>query len=116
MVGTSYLEIELRDGIVCCGDIGIEVGLGNVFGKNLSLFLKTSVLSQRSCELYVPWVEKIAAKIGFASSNVSGFLAMKACKKARLLLLYWVSSASAILRLDLGMRKPLEWCECSSER
>jgi hypothetical protein len=42
----------------------------------------------------------MAASMGLASSNVSGFLAMKACKKARLLLLYWSSSCSTIFEFN----------------
>ena len=41
----------------------------------------------------------MAASNGLASSKVSVERAMKACTKARLLLLYWLSASSAILRL-----------------
>ena len=84
MVSASDFEVERRDCIVGGGDVGIEIGLGDVFNKSL-----TSVLcrlskgfsiqgkddTQRTC---LPWAVKIAAKIGLASSNVRVEREMKA--------------------------------------
>ncbi len=42
MIGTADLEVERGNGIVGSGDVGVEVGLGNIFGENLSLLFQQS--------------------------------------------------------------------------
>ncbi len=74
VIGTSNLEIEGRDGIVGGGDVGVEVGLGDIFSKIFTPICKKSV----SCGCLravirfqsVPCAVEMAAIIGLASSKV----------------------------------------------
>jgi hypothetical protein len=56
----------------------------------------------------------IAAKIGFASSKVRTERARKACRNARWLLLYWVSSSSAISAKPESLVEVGFTCRCKS--
>lgn len=86
---TTDLEVEGRYPGIGGRDIGAEVGFCDVFGKGL---LAVYIVDQpRSWHFlgvpYEPWVVSIAARIGFASSNVRVERAMNACRNARWLLL-----------------------------
>lgn len=86
---TTDLEVEGRYPGVGGRDVGVKVGFRDVFGKRL---LPVYIVDQpRSWHIlrvpYEPWVVSIAARIGFASSNVRVERAMNACRKARWLLL-----------------------------
>ena len=43
MIGAADLKVERGDGIVGGGDIGVEVGLGDIFGESLSFLFQQSV-------------------------------------------------------------------------
>ena len=43
MVGAADLKVEREDGIVGGGDIGVEVGLGDILGQSLSFLFQQSV-------------------------------------------------------------------------
>lgn len=42
MIAAADLEVEGGDGIVGCGDVGIEVGLGDIPGESLSFLFQQS--------------------------------------------------------------------------
>ena len=52
MIGAADLKVEGGDGIVGGGDVGIEVGLGDIFGESLSFLFQQSV---RSSFRFSPW-------------------------------------------------------------
>ena len=43
MVGAANLQVERRDGIIGGGDVGVEVGLGDILGQSLSSLFRKSV-------------------------------------------------------------------------
>ncbi len=50
MIGTADLKVERGNGIVGSGNVGVEVGLGNIFGENLSLLFQQSAWNScRDC-------------------------------------------------------------------
>ena len=91
MIGAADLEVERGNGLVGGGDVGVEVGLGDIFGESLSFLFRQSVWVSygfSAADLKnPPWAVKMAASNGLASSKVRVERAMKACTKARLLLL-----------------------------
>lgn len=52
MIGAADLKVEGGDGIVGGGNVGIEVGLGDIFGESLSFLFQQSV---RSSFRFSPW-------------------------------------------------------------
>lgn len=94
MISAADLKIERGYGIVGGGDVGVEVGLGDILGECLSFLFQKSVWGSYPFSpggrgsKGSPWAVKMAANKGLASSKVRVDRAMKACKKARLLSLY----------------------------
>ena len=98
MVCGPNAEVEWREGFVSGGNVLVEIGFCYVTLKNLTTLCDWCNVSSIKTWVYeyaltigqanIPWTVRMAAKIGFASLNVSVERDSIACKNARFESLY----------------------------